>query len=163
MNERVIVVVALIGLALFFRWYIGWRSRRATQQNVQLAHFPLGQVGVIALYTDHCVQCERLQKPALARLQQRRNDIPVVWRSIQEEAELVKQLGIMTVPTTLVRNAQGQITNANMGYVDEAVLIQQIAVETGPTNQVRNANRQMRNDDALKQQLSIVSAPPHCL
>ena len=103
MNERIIVIVALISLVVFFRWYIGWRSRRATQQDVQLTHFPLGQAGIIALYTDHCVQCERLQKPALARLQQRRHDVVVVWRSIQEEAQLVQQLGIMTVPTTIVR------------------------------------------------------------
>ncbi|RLT23839.1 MAG: thioredoxin [Chloroflexi bacterium] len=163
MNERIVIVVALIGLALFFRWYIGWRSRRATQQNLQLAHFPLGQAGIIALYTDHCVQCERLQKPALARLQQRRNDIPVVWRSIQEEAELVKQLGIMTVPTTLVRNAQGQIINVNMGYVDEDVLMQQLSAVSAPTTSVRNVNRQMSNEDALMHQLSIISAPPHCL
>jgi thioredoxin-like negative regulator of GroEL len=163
MNERIIVIVALISLVVFFRWYIGWRSQRATQQDVKLTHFPLGQAGVIALYTDHCVQCERLQKPALARLQQRRNDIVVVWRSIQEEAQLVQQLGIMTVPTTLVRNANGLITNVNMGYVDEDVLMQQLSAVSAPTKPVRNGNRQMSNEDALMQQLSIVSAPPHCL
>lgn len=136
MSERIAIIVTLFGLVVFFRWYIGWRSRRATQQDVQLNHFPLGQAGVIALHTDHCVQCERLQKPALTRLQQHRHDVVVVWRSIQEEAQLVKQLGIMTVPATVVRNAQGQITNVNMGYVDEHVLMQQLA---------------------------IVSAPPHCV
>jgi thiol-disulfide isomerase/thioredoxin len=163
MNERIIVIVALISLVVFFRWYIGWRSQRATQQDVKLMHFPLGQAGIIALYTDHCVQCERLQKPALARLQQRRLDIAVVWRSIQEEAQLVQQLGIMTVPTTLVRNANGLITNVNMGYVDEAVLMHQLSAVSAPTTLVRNANRQMSNEDALMHQLSIVSAPPHCL
>ena len=163
MNERIIVIVALISLVVFFRWYIGWRSQRATQQDVKLTHFPLGQAGVIALYTDHCVQCERLQKPALARLQQRRNDIVVVWRSIQEEAQLVQQLGIMTVPTTLVRNANGLITNVNMGYVDEDVLMHQLSAVSASTTPVRNGNRQMSNEDALMHQLSIISAPPHCL
>ncbi len=163
MIERIAIIIAIIGLVLLFRWYIGWRSRQATQQDVKLTHFPLGQAGIIALYTDHCVQCERLQKPALARLQQRRNDIAVVWRSIQEEAELVKQLGIMTVPTTLVRNTQGQITNVNMGYVDENVLMQQLSAVSAPTTSARNVNRQMSNEDALMHQLSIISAPPHCL
>ena len=163
MNERIIVIVALISLVVFFRWYIGWRSRRATQQDVQLTHFPLGQAGIIALYTDHCVQCERLQKPALARLQQRRHDVVVVWRSIQEEAQLVQQLGIMTVPTTIVRNANGLITNVNMGYVNEDVLMQQLSIVSVPTTLVRDPNRQISNEDALMQQLSIISAPPHCL
>jgi hypothetical protein len=69
----------------------------------------------------------------------------------------------MTVPTTLVRNANGQITNVNMGYVDENVLIHQLSAVSAPTKPVRNGNRQMSNEDALMQQLSIVSAPPHCL
>jgi thioredoxin-like negative regulator of GroEL len=163
MIERIAIIVALIGFVLLFRGYIGWRSRRAAQQDVKLTHFPLGQAGIIALYTAHCVQCERLQKPALARLQQRRNDIAVVWRSIQEEAQLVQQLGIMTVPTTLVRNANGQITNVNMGYVDEAVLMQQLSIVSVPTTPVRDPNRQISNEDVLMQQLSIISAPPHCL
>jgi thioredoxin-like negative regulator of GroEL len=163
MIERIAIIVALIGLVLLFRWYIGWRSRCATQQDVKLTHFPLGQAGIIALYTEHCVQCERLQKPALARLQQRRHDIAVVWRSIQEEAQLVQQLGIMTVPTTLVRNANGQITNVNMGYVDEAVLMKQLSIVAVPTTPVRDPNRQISNEDVVMQQLSIISAPPHCL
>ena len=163
MIERIAIIVALIGLVLLFRWYIGWRSRQATQQDVQLTHFPLGQAGIIALHTDNCVQCERLQKPALARLQQRRHDVTVVWRSIQEEAQLVKQLGIMTVPTTLVRNANGQITNVNMGYVDEEVLMQQLTMASVPQTPVRNANKSTSHEDLLMQQLSIISAPPHCL
>ncbi len=163
MIERIAIIITLIGFVLLFRWYIGWRSRRATQQEVKLTHFPLGQAGIIALYAEHCVQCERLQKPALARLQQRRLDIAVVWRSIQEEAQLVKQLGIMTVPTTLVRNANGQITNVNMGYVNEDVLMQQLSIVSVPTPPVRDPNRQISNEDVLMQQLSIISAPPHCL
>jgi thioredoxin-like negative regulator of GroEL len=162
MIERIAIIVALIGLVLLFRWYIGWRSQRATQQDVQLTHFPLGQAGIIALHTDHCMQCERLQKPALARLQQRRSDVVVVWRSIQEKRRLVKQLSIMTVPTTVVRNANGQITNVNMGYVDEDVLMQQLAVASAPTPPVRNANKSTSHEDVVMQQLSIISAPPHC-
>lgn len=163
MIERIAIIVALIGLVLLFRWYIGWRSRQATQQDVQLMHFPLGKIGIIALHTDNCVQCVRLQKPAPARVQQRRHDVTVVWRSIQEEAQLVKQLGIMTVPTTLVRNANGQITNVNMGYVDEEVLMQQLSMASVPLAPVRNTNTSASHEDILMQQLSIISAPPHCL
>lgn len=163
MIERIAIISVLIGLVLLLRWYIGWRSRQATQQDVQLMHFPLGQAGIIALHTNHCVQCERLQKPALTRLQQRRHDVVVVWRSLQEEAQLVKQLGIMTVPTTLVRNANGQITNVNMGYVDEAVLLQQLTDASVPMAPVRNTNQTTSHVDVVMQQLSIISAPPHCL
>jgi hypothetical protein len=58
-----------------------------------------------------------------------------VWRTIDQEPDLVKELGIMTVPSTLVHDANGKIIKVNLGYVDDRVLMQQ---------------------------LSIVSAPPHC-
>jgi hypothetical protein len=89
--------------------------------------------------------------------------VTVVWRSIQEEAQLVKQLGIMTVPTTIVRNANGQITNVNMGYVDEAVLLTQLTDASIPLAPIRNTNKSTSREDVLMQQLSIISAPPHCL
>ncbi len=163
MLERTIVIIGLMSLVVVFRWYIGWHGQRVIKQNIQLNHFPLGKAGIIALHTEHCVECERLQKPALARLQKHRTDISIVWRSIQEEASLVKQLGIMTVPTTLVRNANGQITHVNMGYVNEDVLMQQLSLLSAPPPPARNAKNQISNEDILMQQLAIISAPPHCV
>lgn len=135
MLTRMIIVLVIIGAVAAFAWYMRWRSQKASEQGVVLDHFPLGKVGIVAITTDDCVQCERLQKPALKRLQDQRNDIEVVWRTVDQEPELVKELGIMTVPSTLVRDAQGKVVKVNLGYVDDRVLMQQ---------------------------LSIVSAPPHC-
>ncbi len=135
MITRIIILLVVVLAVAAFAWYMRWRSQKAGSQGVTLNHFPLGKVGVVAITTDDCVQCERLQKPALKRLQAQRDDIEVVWRTVDQEPELVKELGIMTVPSTLVRDAQGKVVKVNLGYVDDRVLMQQ---------------------------LSIVSAPPHC-
>jgi thioredoxin-like negative regulator of GroEL len=73
------------------------------------------------------MQCERLQKPALQRLQAQRHDVTVLWRNVADEPELVKQFGIMTVPSTVVRGANGELRHINLGYTDEHTLLQQIA------------------------------------
>lgn len=135
MLTRIIILLIVVAAVAAFAWYMRWRSQKASEQGVVLDHFPLGKVGVVAITTDDCVQCERLQKPALKRLQAQRNDIEVVWRTVDQEPELVKELGIMTVPSTLVRDASGKVVKVNLGYVDDRVLMQQ---------------------------LSLVSAPPHC-
>lgn len=135
MITRIIILLIVVLAVAAFAWYMRWRSQKAGAQGVTINHFPLGKVGVVAITTDDCVQCERLQKPALKRLQAQRGDIEVVWRTVDQEPELVKELGIMTVPSTLVRDAHGKVVKVNLGYVDDRVLMQQ---------------------------LSIVSAPPHC-
>lgn len=135
MLTRILILLAVIAAVAAFAWYMRWRSQKAGEQGVVIKHFPLGKVGVVAITTEDCVQCERLQKPALSRVLAQRNDIEVVWRTVDQEPELVKELGIMTVPSTLVRDAHGKVVKVNLGYVDDRVLLQQLA---------------------------IVSAPPHC-
>ncbi|MFZ9857413.1 MAG: TlpA family protein disulfide reductase [Roseiflexaceae bacterium] len=135
MFTRIVILLIVLAAVAIFAWYMRWRSQKAGEQGMILKHFPLGKVGVIAITTEDCIQCERLQKPALKRLQSQHDDVEVVWRTVDQEPELVKELGIMTVPSTLVRDANGKVVKVNLGYVDDRVLMQQLA---------------------------LVSAPPHC-
>jgi len=132
MIERMLLVAGIIGFVLAVRWYIRWRSQQATTQVVSPGELPVGQAGIVAFHTEQCVQCDRLQKPALQRLQQQRADVAVTWRSVNEHAQLVKTLGILTVPSTVVHDHHGRIVNVNMGYTDERVLLQQLAVVSAP-------------------------------
>ena len=127
MIERILIVTALIGVIYGIRWYIAQRIARQQGTALHFVDLPMGQPGIIALTTDHCMQCERLQKPALLRLQQQRNDVAIIWRNVAQEPELVKQLGILTVPSTVVRGANGEVRHINLGYTDEQTLLQQIA------------------------------------
>jgi len=132
MMERILIVALLLSIVVAIRWYIGWRSRVATTQRIDPAELPAGQAGIVAFHTAHCVQCDRLQKPALQRVQQQRTDVAVTWRAVADHPQLVKTLGILTVPSTVVHDQHGRITNVNMGYTDETVLLQQLAVVSAP-------------------------------
>ncbi|MFM7678316.1 MAG: TlpA family protein disulfide reductase [Roseiflexaceae bacterium] len=135
METRLLVLFVIVSACAVFAWYIRWRSQQAAERGAVVQAVVAGKAGIVAITTDHCVQCERLQKPALQRIQHQRDDVSITWRTVDQEPELVKTLGILTVPSTVVHDAQGKVVKVNMGYTDETVLLQQLA---------------------------IVSAPPHC-
>lgn len=126
MLERTLLVVAIVCLVVALRWYVEQRQRNQQGQRFTHDQLPLGRPGIIALTTPHCMQCERLQKPALQRVQTQRNDVTIVWRNVADEPELVKQLGILTVPSTVVRSADGTLRHVNLGYTDAQTLLQQL-------------------------------------
>ena len=131
MELRLLVLAGLFSAVAFFAWYIRWRSQQAQLRGAMIP-VVAGKAGIVALTTEHCVQCERLQKPALQRIQTERDDVSITWRSVDQEPELVKTLGIMTVPSTVVHDAQGKVVKVNMGYTDDTVLLQQLALVTAP-------------------------------
>jgi len=135
METRLLVLFVIVSACAVFAWYIRWRSQQVVERGAVVHALVTGKAGIVAITTDHCVQCERLQKPALQRIQDQRDDVSITWRTVDQEPELIKTLGILTVPSTVVHDAQGKVVNVNMGYTDDTVLLQQLA---------------------------IVSAPPHC-
>jgi thiol:disulfide interchange protein len=132
MIERILVIAALVGLVLVLRWYLSRASERARQQTATVPADLHGQPGIVALTAPGCVQCERLQKPALARIRDQRSDIRITTADISEHRDLVSRLGILTVPTTLVHAADGTIHHVNLGYTDDVTLYNQLAVVSAP-------------------------------
>ncbi|MFM2032560.1 MAG: hypothetical protein RLZZ297_1325 [Chloroflexota bacterium] len=136
MTERILVLTLIAAAVVFLRWYLQQPTRRAHATAVILPIDHHGKAGIVALTAPGCTQCERLQKPALLRISDKRDDINVSTADIGDHPDLVKRLGIMTVPTTIVHSADGTIHHVNLGYTDDVTLYNQLA---------------------------IVSAPPHCV
>jgi hypothetical protein len=136
MFERLLILAAVVLVVVLVRVYMTYINRRATTETIDIPSDNRGKSGVIALSADGCVQCEKLQKPALTRLRTQRADLPVTHLRIEDHQDLVKKLGIFTVPTTIVHDATGAVRHVNLGYTD---------------------------DVTLYNQLTVVSAPPHCL
>lgn len=132
MIERIAVLALIIGVVILIRAYIAHINKRATAQEIDIPHDNRGSAGVIALSADGCVQCEKLQKPALSRLRSQRDDLPVTQLRVEEHQELVKKLGIFTVPTTIVHDATGTVRHVNLGYTDDVTLYNQLAVVSAP-------------------------------
>ena len=136
MIERILLLGVVVAVVLLVRAYMTHMTRRATKQTIDMPENNRGNAGVISFSADGCVQCEKLQKPALARLHTQRSDVPVTHLRVEEHQDLAKKLGIFTVPSTIVHDAAGTVRNLNLGYTDDVTLFNQLAV---------------------------VSAPPHCL
>ena len=132
MIERIVILVGVVVAVLLVRGYMTYVSRRATTQHIDIPADNRGKPGVIALSADGCVQCEKLQRPALTRLRTQRADLPVTHLRIEDRQDLVKKLGIFTVPTTIVHDASGTIRHVNLGYTDDVTLYNQLAVFSAP-------------------------------
>lgn len=111
-----------------------WHSRklqrlRVSQSLVSLV--PPGHPAIIAFSTPSCAECRTRQAPALARLTARLGE-QVTIRSLSalDHPHLVWQLGILTVPATVVLDQTGTIHHLNLGYTSDQVLQAQVSALT---------------------------------
>jgi hypothetical protein len=87
-----------------------------------------GQAAVLAFSTRSCAECRTRQAPALARLRSAVGDsVAVVSLDALDHPDLVAQLGILTVPSTVVLSESRQVRHLNLGYASDARLAEQLA------------------------------------
>jgi hypothetical protein len=129
MFERVIILIGLafliaVGWAAIRLW-LAWKLRTATPL-ADLA--PSGRPAVIAFSTPSCVECRVRQAPALSRLAAALGDqVTVRSLSALEHPDLVKKIGILTVPATIVLDSAGKLRHLNLGYASDVRLREQLA------------------------------------
>lgn len=131
MLERIIILIGL-ALAVAAAWAAVrlWRSWKLRQlrYDAPLADLvPLGRPAVVAFSTPSCAECKSRQAPALSRLNAALGD-EVVVRSLSalEHPDLVQQIGILTVPATVVLDQRGVVRHLNLGYASDARLREQV-------------------------------------
>lgn len=131
MIDRVFI---LIGLALLIaagwgmlRMWRGWKLRQLRGDAPLAAVAPLGRPAVIAFSSPSCAECKSRQAPALGRLNDALGEAVTV-RSVSalEYPELVQQIGILTVPATVVLDRRGVVRHLNLGYASDARLREQV-------------------------------------
>ena len=75
-----------------------------------------GKPVILYFTTPGCVPCRTIQRPALARLQQQLGDrLQVVEVDATERPDLASQWGVLSVPTTFIIDARGQVRQVNHG------------------------------------------------
>lgn len=132
MIERFLILVG-VTLTVMAVWGAlrAWRSiklRRLRSQSPFSSIVPPGKPAVVAFSAPHCRDCHTLQEPALARLEQNLSQrVSVKSLSALDYPDLVEQLGILTVPSTVVIDARGAVRHLNLGYASDAKLREQLA------------------------------------
>ena len=131
-TARLIIVLAigmllLAGPMILRRWQSARLARLAAAHPFARLVAP-GRPAVVAFTTPRCHECRTRQKPALERLRLRLADaIDIVVLDATSHDDLVDQLGILTVPATVVVDGSGVVRQINLGYVDEHALAAQLA------------------------------------
>ena len=109
-----VVALGIAAAWMGLRWNFRQIARRGAGDLVQDGGFPV----VLAFSTADCVPCKTVQKPALDELRGRfRDQVQVREVDATIEPALARRLGILTVPSTVVIDAQGAIMAVNQGPV----------------------------------------------
>ena len=133
MGERLVILAVGVAAALvvYTLWRLWQRRRLATLRTVTAPiHVPAGVAGgkpaVLYFTTAECAQCRLQQTPILAQLQNK-VDVAVHKLDAIEQEALARVYGIMTVPTTVVLDAQLRPVAINHGVAPLGKLQRQVA------------------------------------
>lgn len=106
--ELLIFVALCIGGWLLLRAWLHWRFVRIAAQSAQESAAAPGGVAAPALLyftTEECAQCRFQQAPILQRLSEF-TSVPIVKIDALADREIAHKYGILTVPSTVVLNAE---------------------------------------------------------
>jgi len=84
-------------------------------------------IRILAFSSEDCSPCHTLQRPALSRLlDQRQGQVSVVEIDAPTSPELTKRYAVLTVPTTVVLDANGKAHAINYGFAPMSKLLAQV-------------------------------------
>jgi thioredoxin 1 len=121
-----IAIVVVVGVALTLRVQRG--GQRELVGSVVESAALRGHLPSILYFTGaSCTICHTAQKPALRALAAAGAEgIEIREVDIAEEPGLARQYRVMSLPTTIVLDAGGQVTNINVGFANAETLRRQL-------------------------------------
>jgi thioredoxin-like negative regulator of GroEL len=131
MVERAGIVLAVVVLALLAAYVVRARARRQyaelnlTGLSAELAaRLPISTPGIVYFYGPHCATC-RQQAGVLDWLAETEN-VQMARIDASKETQLADELGVMTVPTTVVVDGSKRVRSVNPGFRGAEILREQL-------------------------------------
>jgi hypothetical protein len=127
-----LVTLLTAGIIWAGRLFVAYQRKRALAAPAlasSSANLPGSEqkTRILAFSSEGCTQCHTLQWPALQRLLALRGEeIEIVEVDAPAAPELVKRYRIMTVPSTVILNAAGEVHAVNYGFANFGKLRQQV-------------------------------------
>lgn len=136
-----IVRIGVLVLVTTLLWLLVWSGRRfvGMQRRLALAAAPmtsgnnvdayasLSLVRILAFSSADCHQCHELQIPALQRvLEARGTKVSVAEVDAPNSPDLTQRYRVLTVPSTVVMDAQGRAHAVNYGFANTQRLLEQV-------------------------------------
>jgi hypothetical protein len=125
---RLMIVGILLSVIIFLKLIsVRNKQKSANRQQLNRDLLPMWQPGkesIMFFTNDSCMECEKLQKPAINRLKRRSTQIFTI--NAAEDLTLANYYRILTVPTTIILDNQGVPQFINQGYTNEKILSEQL-------------------------------------
>jgi hypothetical protein len=127
-----LIRLAVLAAASLAVWLAAAAGRRFVEgrRRQALAAAPApgsgSAVRILVFSSDDCVQCHRMQAPALGRVLQARPGIVVDEIDAPSSPELTRRYNVLTVPSTVVLDAAGRARAVNYGFANAQRLIAQV-------------------------------------
>ena len=82
---------------------------------------------IIKFYSDTCMPCKTVQRPAIQQVQQTLGDnVQIIEVDASERMDLASEWGVMSVPTTFILDKNGQPRQINHGVARAEKLLAQL-------------------------------------
>lgn len=130
--SRLLVAVLLagggVGLYLLVNRLLILRVRRQPgAAHRDLPQYRPGVPAVLYFTTPQCAPCKTIQRPALQHLKERLGDrVEVIEVNAQERPDLASRWGVLSVPTTFILDAGGELKHINHGVTRAEALLRQV-------------------------------------
>ena len=95
-----------------------------TAQNYEPEAIASEKTVLIDFWASWCGPC-RMISPIVDEISEERDDIKVCKINVDEEPELSKQFGIMSIPTLIVMEG-GQLKNKSVGVVPKEAILEML-------------------------------------
>lgn len=125
---RAIWAILIAGIFVGAYWALNWLIiARARGKRLGLETIRPDIPAILYFTTPTCVPCKTIQRPALAKLQERLGDsIQVIEVDAAAQPELANYWGVLSVPTTFIIDRRGRPRRVNHGVSGADKLKKQI-------------------------------------
>jgi thioredoxin-like negative regulator of GroEL len=121
-----IAIAAIAGVALVLQVQRGGQRQlvgRVVENGVRAGRLP----SILYFTGETCTICHTAQRPALRTLASGIDSgIEIREIDIAVEPELARRYRVMSLPTTIVLDAAGQVTDINVGFASREILRRQL-------------------------------------
>jgi thioredoxin 1 len=126
MIERILITVGIMGLLTAVVTLGGFIQRRKASTAAQ-ALPTRRRPTVLYFWSEACTPCKLVQTPALDSLERETSQVDVVRINAVAQTDLANTWGVMSVPTTILLNREGQPVHINNRAVQLPELKQQLS------------------------------------
>jgi thioredoxin 1 len=126
MVERVAISLAISG-GLGLLWWAWQYYKTRLMRAIQPADMERGKPTLLYFTGEYCAPCKFQQTPIVEQIRARLGDsVAVKTYDVSAQPDLASRYKVLTLPTTVVLDPQGQVMYVNYGVADQSKLESQL-------------------------------------